>query len=509
MRSRALLLTLVTPALVSLGACASSAESIDDTGGAALSQDWDRAVKRPPSEKTAAGLRGECTYKRGALPGETLGPELPLDKEIPIRTVVVIMQENRSFDSYFGHLNQYTGRTDIESAPAGTSNPEKVGVAGSPKHPWTHAKMLCVSDTNHEWAGSHLEYDDGKMDGFFQANQGFTESGQPRVAASATTGDRAMWWYDERDIPFYYDLASTFGIGDHYHSSLLGPTYPNRDFLYAATSLGVTTGHSMDLSGRGPETNTFIFDELDKRNISWTIYVDGFPHIPRVGAAVGLGFGSRWGTGDQYNEHFKPMYQFRSAAKDGTLPQVVFVDANITEDSRGEDEHPPSDIQVGQKFVSDTIHTLFASPSWKDMAIFFTYDEHGGIYDHVAPPAACPPDDLTPVLETDEDKAYPGAFDRLGVRVPFVVVSPYAKKGFVSHKTYDHTSITRFIETKFKLPALTNRDANADPLLDFFDFDHPPFVTPPTIAEPVVDKAGYSACQQLFNPPKQNYGPHH
>jgi phospholipase C len=360
--------------------------------------------------------------------------------------------------------------------------------------------MLCISDTNHEWAGSHLEYDNGKMDGFFQANQGFTERGQPDVPDSALAGDRAMWWYDERDIPFYYELASTFGIGDHYHSSLLGPTYPNRDFLYAATSLGVTTGHSVDLRNRGPEKNILIFDELDKRNITWTIYVDGFPHVPRVGAFVGAGFGTRWGTGDQYNAHFAPMYKFRSDAKAGTLPQVVFVDGNINEDSAGEDEHPPGDIQVGQKFVSDTVHTLFASPSWKNMAIFFTYDEHGGLYDHVPPPAACPPDDIAPVLESDEDKEYPGEFDRLGVRVPFVVISPYAKKGFVSHKTYDHSSITRFIETKFKLPALSNRDANADPLLDFFDFENPPFVTPPSIPVPAVNQRAYSACQDLFNP---------
>jgi phospholipase C len=339
------------------------------------------------------------------------------------------------------------------------------------------------------------------MDGFYQANQGYTESGEPEVNSTALTGERALWWYDETDIPFYYQLASTFAIGDHYHSSLLGPTYPNRDFLYAATSLGVTTGHSPDLSNLGEDKNILIFDELDKRNIPWTVYIDGFPHIPRVGAFVGAGFGTRWGTGQQYVAHFAPMYQFNSDAKAGTLPPVVFVDGNITEDYAGEDEHPPSDIQTGQLFVSDVMHTLFASPSWKTMAIFFTYDEHGGIYDHVAPPPACPPDSIAPVLETADDQKWPGRFDRLGVRVPFVVVSPYAKKAYVSHKTYDHTSITRFIETKFKLPALTSRDANADPLLDFFDFKNPPFVTPPNIPAPTVDPDRYSECETLFAPP--------
>src|SRR6185369_16474655 len=116
------------------------------------------------------------------------------------------------------------------------SNPEWVATPDSPEGPphyWHHAPTLCISDTNHEWAGSHLEYDGGKMDGFFQANQGYFERGQPRVSDELLSG--------ERDIPFYYDLASTFAIGDHYHSSLLGPTYPNRDYLYAASSLGVTT----------------------------------------------------------------------------------------------------------------------------------------------------------------------------------------------------------------------------------------------------------------------------
>jgi len=499
------LLALVS--IAATGACAASAESADPTAaeGALTDQsvpaEWDRTVTRPANEGAASQLRSTCAFKRGAMPAETLGSEIPVDRAIPIETVVVVMQENRSFDSYFGHLNKYAHRTDIESAPDDASNPEQVNVPGSPRHPYQHAKMLCISDTNHEWDGSHLEYNGGKMDGFFQANHGFAESGQPYVSDAAKNGERALWWYDERDIPFYYDLAATFGIGDHYHSSLLGPTYPNRDFLYGATSRGVTTGHSVDLKGLGPDKNILLFDELSRRGITWTIYVDGFPHIPRVGAFVGAGFGTRWGTGDEYNTHFAPMYRFNSDAKNGTLPQVVFVDGNISEDARGEDEHPPSDIQTGQKFVSETINTLFASPQWKSLAIFFTYDEHGGIYDHVAPPKACAPDDIAPVLESDEDRAYPGGFDRLGVRVPFVVVSPFAKRSFVSHKTYDHTSITRFIETKFKIPALSNRDANADPLFDFFDFDHPPFMTPPHLAEATVDAARYRDCVDLFDPP--------
>ncbi len=493
---------LVVLGLLVAGCSGSAAEDAADQSAAQTGAPaaWDRKVDRPANDGVAASQRASCKFTRGAMPAETLGAELPVDKAIPIETVVVLMQENRSFDSYFGHLGKYAGRNDIESAPENASNPEKVGALGSPRHPWTHAPQLCIADTNHEWAGSHLEYGDGKMNGFFQANQGYAESAT-RLEADQLAGDRAMWWYDERDNPFYYELASTFAIGDHYHSSLLGPTYPNRDYLYAATSRGVTTGHAMDLSGLGADKNVLVFDELSARGVDWAIYVDWFPHIPRVGASVGASFMSRWA-----GNRIRTMSDFSDEAKSGTLPPVVFLDASINEDVNGEDEHPPGDIQIGQKFVSDRVHELFESPQWSKMALFITYDEHGGIYDHVAPPPACPPDGIAPVLENDEDREWPGAFDRLGVRVPFIVVSPFAKPRYVSHKTYDHTSITRFLEAKFKLPALTSRDANADPLFDFFDFEHPAFAAPPAIRHATIDDARYSQCKAIFDPPRDDRG---
>ena len=123
-------------------------------------------------------------------------------------------------------------------------------------------------------------------------------------------------------------------------------------------------------------------------------------------------------------------------------------------------------------------------PNWSNTVIFLTYDEHGGYFDHVPPPAACLPDDIPPDLQAGDE---PGAFDRYGIRVPMVAVSPFSKKAFVSHVTYDHTSILRFIENRFDLPALTNRDANADPMLDLFDFENPPFVTPPRLPDAVIN----------------------
>jgi phospholipase C len=476
-------------------ACAEAALGEDPTVTGALTppSEWDRAVTRPPTEALAATERQRCKFTRGAMPAETLGAELPVDKDIPIETIVVLMQENRSFDSYLGHLGRYTNRTDILSAPEGASNPERVGDPNSPTHAWTHAPRLCFPDTNHEWWGAHLEHGGGANNGFFQANDGFNEG--VFVDRQYLAGDRALWWYDERDIPFYYDLASTFAIGDHYYSSLLGPTYPNRDFLYAATSRGGTSNHSVDLTNLDfPAHDVLIFDELERRGITWSVFVSDIPHIPRVAAFLGLSYMRRWPS-----SHFETITSFFDKAKAGKLPQVVFVDANINEDHRGQDEHPPADVQVGQKFVSDVTHALFQSPQWGSLAMFISYDENGGIYDHAPPPAACPPDGLAPVL-AGEDAKWPGAFDRLGFRVPFIVVSPFTKRGYVSHNTYDHTSITRFIETKWRLPALTSRDANAESLLDFFDFEARPFATPPTLAAPTVDPAQLAECDRIFGP---------
>src|SRR5262249_19255596 len=152
---------------------------------------------------------------------------------------------------------------EIEAAPEDSSNPEKIDDPSSPKHPWQHGKNLCFSDTNHEWKGSHVEVNGGKMNGFFQENDGFVDEGKPKLTGDIVSGDRAMWWYDERDIPFYYELASTFAIGDHYHSSLIGPTWPNRDYLYAATSLGATTNVNPTCKQKDPTCLQTSFNDRD------------------------------------------------------------------------------------------------------------------------------------------------------------------------------------------------------------------------------------------------------
>ncbi len=189
-----------------------------------------------------------------------------------------------------------------------------------------------------------------------------------------------------------------------------------------------------------------------------------------------------------------PTADYFTDAKAGTLPQVAFVDPIFAGPNNVEnDEHPPRNIQVGQNFVAGIIDALFKSPNWSSSAFFLTYDEHGGYYDHVPPPAAVPPDSHG----VPSGLLSPPVFDRYGMRVPVVVVSPFSRSHFVSHVVHDHTSILRFIETRFGLPALTNRDAAADPMLEFFDFENPTFASPPALPAATIDAQGAAQCETL------------
>ncbi len=449
---------------------------------------WDQPVTQPDDNTASAG-RAACQYARGDMPAATLGPTLLPDVPIPIDNIVVVMMENHSFDSYLGHLNQFANRTDIESADAGATNPDVDGAAV----PWVHAAHPCTADTDHEWAGTHQEIDKGAMDGFVTTNDGWNEPAGGGADPTLYSGARSMWWYDQSDIPFYYQLASTFALADHYHCSVPGPTWPNRMYLYAATSFGETTNIFPDISAYPYPTNdATILDELEKRHVSWLLYSDG---APGAGTVYGTAGANRWGR--PILDGFK---QFQMDAASGNLPQVSFVDPNLDSETMGgggTDEHPPGDIQSGELFVSQVVQSVMSGPQWAHTALFITHDENGGFYDHVTPPAACAPDGIQPIL--DKGDTTQGGFDLYGIRVLLLAVSPYAKKAYVGHTLYDHTSITRFIEAKFNIPALTARDANATPPMDLFDFTDPPaFLTPPTLTTPTVDPTELSYCEATF-----------
>ena len=284
-------------------------------------------------------------------------------------------------------------------------------------------------------------------------------------------------------------------MADHYFCAVPGPTWPNRRFLYAGTSWGGTVTNlpavlEDETKYPYPGNPATVLDELEANKTTWMYYSDGV--LPTLDLLYSHPL-TRWSRNPTAS-----FAAFQAAAKAGKLPSVSFVDPAlaITGSGAESDEHPPGDIQLGQKFVSDVVQAVTSSPQWASTALFITHDEHGGFYDHVAPPPACVPDDISPILVSGETND--AGYDMEGVRVVLIAVSPYARKGYVGHKVYDHTSITRFIETRFNLPALTARDANADPLMDLFDFQNPPFTTAPSITPATIDQAQYDYCVQNF-----------
>jgi phospholipase C len=405
-----------------------------------------------------------CVFGPGALPTDTAPGGLHGD-QIPIDHVLVLMQENRSFDHYFHRLSR--SKRGVEAVPKDASNPDPLG---GPAIPPTHDGRLCeVADLNHSWNGTHRSWNGGAMDGFTAQNQN----------AADPSGARTMHYYTKRDIPFYYKLYTTFPTSDRHFSSVLGPTYPNRHYLLAATSFGHIRN---DFPADGTQfSQRTIFETLDEAGISWKIY----------DAQIAFAFLYAY-VRNERPDAVHPIADYYADAAAGTLPQVAFIDPIFLGDENTEsDEHPPANVQVGQAFVKSVVDALFASPNWPRSALFITYDEHGGFWDHVPPPPACAPDDIPPMLNPGDVVA---DFDRYGIRVPFVAVSPYAKRRYVSHTPTDQTSVLRFIETRFELPALTRRDANADPLLDLFDFSRPSFPRPPRLPKAKLDPIRAAQC---------------
>jgi phospholipase C len=173
----------------------------------------------------------------------------------------------------------------------------------------------------------------------------------------------------------------------------------------------------------------------------------------------------------------------------GTLPGYCLVEPNYSTQS----EENPQDIANGEAFAASVVNAVINGPAWDKTLLLWTYDEHGGYYDHVPPPAAVPPDNIPPAVPSRQS-AYDG-FGRLGFRVPFALVSPWARRHHVSHVVYDHTSILKLVETKWNLPALTFRDANAAAPLDMLDLRRPSFADPPRLAQPLVaTDPGALAC---------------
>jgi phospholipase C len=273
-------------------------------------------------------------------------------------------------------------------------------------------------------------------------------------------------------------------------------TQPNRDYLIAATSQGYVYPIGTDSGDQNLLTATTIFQELQNAGISWKMYVNpansSCASNPTPQCLLTLSYIQNFAWGQtipqNYPYNLVPISQYFTDVQNGTLPQVAMIEPayNAGLDEHGSDsDQYPVDIQLGAQYVESLINPLMTSVSWKDSAFILTYDEAGGIYDHVAAQPAVSPDGIKPVdLEPSDictGNTGPNCdFVYTGYRVPLVVISPYAKKHYVNHNVADYTAILKLIEKRFNLPSLTKRDAVQINMTQFFNFNFPPWKTPPT-----------------------------
>jgi phospholipase C len=368
---------------------------------------------------------------------------LPEPASSGIDHVVVVTMENRSFDHFLGWL------PNAEGKQAELSFMDASGVA-HPAHSLSGDYTGCPHpDPDHSYSGARVEYDGGKMDGFLRAGSNDVFS---------------IGYYGERDIPFLANLARSYTSCDHYFVSILGPTFPNRLFLHAAQTDRIDD--SINLTSLPT-----IWDRLAAAGVSATYYYSNIPFV------------ALWGA--KYLGISKTYDNFKTAAANGALPAVSYVDPRFTtiDDGLGNDDHPHADIRRGDRFLYDTFEAVAKGPSWKSTVFIVTFDEWGGFFEHVAPPRAIAANNV----DTDlvDGKAL------LGFRVPAVIASPFSRgvenSPRVNHLVFDHTSILKLIEWRWRLAPLTPRDASSDVnnLADALNFDQP-VVALPTLPKPAV-----------------------
>ena len=424
-----------------------------------------------------ATCRERCGYGSGDPASLTLSDFPSSGADIPIDHIVLVMQENRTFDHYFSSLT-VPGQT-VDGASPDATNPDPLNPGQTISR--FHQPLYCFDDPAESWDEVHRELDGGALDQFTTINAEDDPEGDP-------SGSRTMGYYDATDLPYYYALAQAWAISDRHFSSVLANTWTNRLFYMAGTSFGVISNvvPPDQVQPDGTLTQN-LFVRLSERHVTWAFYVQDLPTLAIL-----------YATYERYAANILPYSQFFTDAAAGTLPQVAIVEGTDMAGGLSPDEDPPADMQVGQQMVSQIVAAVTSSPLWPKAALFLSYDEQGGFYDHVVPPPACVPDDYAPDLAPGD---FAATYNQYGLRVPLIVVSPYAKRGYVSHVVTDHTSITRFVEARFDLPALTHRDANAVPPFDMFDFDHPD-LSVPALPAATIDPTQMASCMQKY--PAQN-----
>jgi phospholipase C len=399
--------------------------------------------------------------------------------------VVIFIQENRSFDHYFGSYRGVRGFSDQSTA---FRQPDPADTASSPSGvllPFhldtSRTNSACIHDISHDWVPQHQSWNGGAMDGFVTS----------RLPINANDAVLSMGYYTRADLPFYYAVADAFTLCDNYFCSVIGPTDPNRLYTMAASidPAGQNGGPVLQtlVSNRssffGKLTYTTMPEQLQARGISWKVYTSPDQNILNsIFSDNVLSYFKNFQDPNSslYKNAFVPQFptDFLSDALTGNLPQVSWVIASLVDS-----DHPPAPSLFGEITLSSMITALSTNPvQWAKTAMFVTYDENGGFFDHV-PPVTAPPGTpgeyvTAPAVPDPTVVGSPQILGPIGLgfRVPMLVISPFSRGGFVSSGLFDHTSLLRFLETRFgaEVPNLSAwRRATVGDLTSAFNFTKP------------------------------------
>ena len=407
-------------------------------------------VGQPSRRQVLAGLGGGLSALtlgcgvEGAEGSEDEGRGSGLLTPAPftgIDAIVVLMMENRSFDHYLGALRSdatYPSRMTVDGLRGSESNPDGTGRAVTV----FPTKNRTPKDPPHGWDASHSQWNAGKNDGFVKAH-----------ASAGSEQGEVMGFHDRSAIPFYYALADRYTVCDRWFASVMGPTFPNRFYLHAGTSFGLKKNSPL----WDPKLAT-VWDRMHDKGLAAKNYTAGL-----VTFYMG-GFAGRFLAGKHPGAK---LTQFFNDAKHGTLPPFSIIDPDFLSN----DDHPSHDINLGQALMASIVAALAKSPQWSRTLLVITYDEHGGFFDHVAPPTAA------------DDRP---EFRQLGFRVPSLVIGPTVHTGRVCHTTYDHTSVLATLRTRYGITDLTARMAAASDLSDCIDPAKIGKPSPPPVGLPRV-----------------------
>jgi phospholipase C len=363
-----------------------------------------------------------------------------------IKHVIVLMLENRSFDQMLGYLK--TEQYPIDGLTGHESNPLNLEPGAKEISVYPGATDILVHDPGHEHGDVNVQLYENSLGPppVEEPNRGFVFSYGQQPHVTPEIAPQIMSCFSGANLPVLSALAQEFAICDHWYSSMPGPTWPNRFFAHCATSKGnITNG------GIANYDMPTVFEQLTAKGLTWKIYFHDFVHallLTRLSSAENV-------------VNFAKFSNFARDAKQGRLPNYSFIEPRYFDGfGAANDQHPPHSVARGEALIADVYKAAQSTNTWAESLLVLVYDEHGGTYDHVTPPPAPPPDEHTSQF----------AFDRYGVRVPAVLISPFIRKGTIVSEPLDHTSIIATLRENFGLGGpLTHRDRDANSFLGALD----------------------------------------